>query len=468
MMEKGELPTSTVPVPDDVQCVMKKLRDNGYESFLVGGCVRDTLLKQTPKDYDVTTNARAGQVKALFEADGFHVIETGLKHGTVTVISRSTPVEVTTYRVDGTYSDGRHPDSVTFADGIGEDLSRRDFTINAMAYSPQDGFVDLFGGTEDLTNGLIRCVGDPQKRFEEDALRILRALRFASVLGFAIEPRTSACIREQKHLLNRLAKERVTAELFGLLCGKGAENVLREYNDVIAEVLPPIAPMFGFSQDNPHHIYDVWEHTLHVVANVPPDRTLRLAALLHDVGKPHCRTTDSDGVGHFYGHAEIGEDICRDIFDRLLRTDKKTASRVMLLVRYHDEPITPSRRILHRRLSKYGEEVLRQLLTLHRGDVMGQAPAYRGRLEELDEAERILDELIRENACLRLSDMHIGGGDLIAMGIPPGRQIGVILNALLTEVCDGRIQNQADALKARASELIQQTHEWNKDNPKKD
>ncbi|MBQ4397760.1 MAG: HD domain-containing protein [Clostridia bacterium] len=456
MTETEKAAQHTIPIPDNVLCVMKKLRNSGYESFVVGGCVRDALLGKTPKDYDITTNALPLQVKTLFAQNGFRVIETGLRHGTVTVLSNGTPVEVTTYRIDGAYSDGRHPDSVTFSDGIADDLSRRDFTINAMAYSPDAGFVDLFGGAEDLKNKRICCVGNPQKRFEEDALRMLRALRFSSVLGFAIAPETSDQIHRQKHLLEHLAKERITAEFLGLLCGQNASGVMREYRDIIAEILPPIAPMFGFAQHNLHHDADVWEHTLRVVDAVPSDDiVLRLAALLHDVGKPHCFTADADGVGHFYGHPAISADICEQIFSRYLRTDKKTASRVTLLVKSHDEPLLPpSRRILHRRLTKYGEEVLRQLLALHRADVIGQAPAYRGRLDELDEAERILDTLVQENACMRIGDLALNGRDLQNMGVAPGPPIGALLRALLSEVCDGVTPNTPDALRARAAQLI--------------
>lgn len=443
-----------MPIPDNIRKVLEKLHHSGYESFLVGGCVRDNLLGKTPKDYDVTTNARVAQTKAVFEGtEGFRVIETGVKHGTVTVLSGGSPVEVTTYRVDGAYSDGRHPDSVTFSDGIEDDLSRRDFTMNAIAYSPEAGFVDLFGGAEDIGRGMIRCVGEPDQRFAEDALRILRALRFASILGFTIEPHTADSIHRQKALLGRLAKERVTAELFGLLCGEHAAEILREYSDVAAEVLPPLAPMFGFPQDNPHHIYDVWEHTLQVVAHVPPDRTLRLAALLHDAGKPHCKTTDSSGTGHFYGHGAISAAISREIFETSLRTDKKTAERVTLLVQIHDEPLPSTRKVIHRRLAKYGEEVMRQLLALHRADILGQSPAFLGRLAELDEAERILDTLIAENVCMKTGDLHISGTDLLYIGFTRGPQLGETLRKLLDEVCEGSLQNEKAALRARASAL---------------
>lgn len=448
-----------MPVPASAGKVLQKLSEGGFEGFLVGGCVRDNLLGKSPKDYDVTTNARVSQTKALFEgAEGFRVIETGVQHGTLTVLSDGEPIEVTTYRVDGDYSDGRHPDSVTFSDGIEDDLSRRDFTINAIAYAPAVGFVDLFGGQEDLKRGLIRCVGEPDKRFDEDALRILRALRFAAVLGFAIDPATADSLHRKKALLGRLAKERVTAELFGLLCGEHAAEILRDYRDVVAEVLPPVAAMFDFAQDNPYHSYDVWEHTLHVVDNVPSDKVLRLAALLHDVGKPHCKTVDDNGTGHFYGHGEIGAKICHKVFEKYLRTDKKTAERVTLLVQNHDEPLEPTRKIMHRRLAKYGEETLRQLLALHRADVRGQSPEYLGRPDALDEAEQILNQLLTEKVCMKINDLRIDGNDLLTLGFTRGRVLGDTLRQLLDEVCDGSLSNEKAALKARAGELLKQNN----------
>ena len=451
-----------MPLPADVLAVWQRLRECGYEAWLVGGCVRDTLLGQSPKDYDITTNARPAEVTAAFAdvPDG-HVIATGLKHGTVTAVLRGTAVEITTYRIDGAYSDGRRPDSVTFAARVEDDLARRDFTVNAMAYAPawegeKARFLDLFGGADDLRRGVIRCVGQPEKRFGEDALRILRALRFASALGFTVEPRTAEAIHRMRALLGQLAKERVTAELFGLLCGKAAADVLRAFPDVAAEVLPPLAEMFGCAQDNPHHIYDVWEHTLRVIAAVPSDRTLRLAALLHDAGKPRCKSIGSDGVGHFYGHAAESAAIAADIFEHWLRTDKKTAARVTELVRCHDEPLLPERRVMHRRLAKHGEECLRQLLALHRADVRWQAPEYLDRLEALDEAERLLDELVRENVCLRVSDLALHGDDLMAMGIPQGRLVGELLRQLLDEVCAGSLPNTPEALRARVTALAQE------------
>ncbi len=439
-------------IPEAVSDVLARLEAAGFEAYLVGGCVRDWLMGNTPKDYDVTTNALVEQTQEVFR--DFRVVETGIKHGTVTVISEGIPIEVTTYRVDGSYSDGRHPDRVCFTSRLRDDLSRRDFTVNALAYSPARGFVDGFGGTYDLDRKSIRCVGNPDKRFGEDALRILRALRFASVLGFSVEKQTAASLHRNRLLLKKIAKERVTEELLKLLCGDGAERVLREFSDVIAVILPQLTPMFGFAQHNAYHIYDVWEHTLRVVAAVPPDRGLRLAALLHDSGKPRCFTLDENGVGHFYGHANASEEIAKDIFCQSLRLDKATAERVRMLVRYHDEPIEPSRKIVRRRLMKHGETALRDLIALHRADIAGQSPdKMPDRLRQMDEAEQILDELTAEHVCVSVSDLHIRGSDLINSGIPQGKAVGEVLRRLLQEVGEETLQNEPEALRKRALEI---------------
>ena len=439
-------------LPAAVADVLARLEAAGYEAYLVGGCVRDWLMGNTPKDYDVTTNALAEQTQEVFR--NFRVIETGLKHGTVTVLSEGIPVEVTTYRVDGSYSDGRHPDRVTFTSRLRDDLSRRDFTVNAFAYSPTRGFVDAFGGKYDLNKKIIRCVGNPDQRFGEDALRILRALRFASVLGFALEKQTAASIHRNRFLLKKIAKERVTEELMKLLCGDGVESVLREFSDVIAVVLPQIKPMFGFAQHNPYHIYDVWEHTLRVVAAAPADRGMRLAALLHDIGKPRCFFVDEKGVGHFYGHASASEAIAEEIFHDSLRLDKATAERVRMVVRYHDEPIEPSRKIVHRRLMKYGETALRDLIAIHRADIAGQSPdKLQDRMRQMDEVERILDELTAEHVCVSVGDLKIHGSDLMNSGIPQGRMIGEILQALLQDIGKETLDNEPEALRKRALEI---------------
>ena len=447
-------PPKKTDIPAGVLRVLEILENAGYEAWLVGGCVRDSLNGVVPKDYDVTTNALTEEVISAFE--GFRVIGTGLKHGTVTVLSGGMPVEVTTYRVDGLYSDGRHPDSVSFASDIRSDLSRRDFTVNAMAYSPERGYIDLFGGMSDLESGLIRCVGNPERRFGEDALRILRAMRFASVLGFDIETETAAAIHRCRGLLQRIAVERITQELLRLLCGINAGNVLRQYSDVIGEIMPPCLSMIGFEQHNPHHEFDVWEHTLRAVDAAPRETILRLAAFLHDIGKPQCFSSDADGIGHFYGHAAKSEEISREIFAKYIRTDKRTEERVLFLVTHHDEPVIPERKILRRRLAKYGEEPLRQLLALNRADIKGQSAVSAGeRLAGLDQAESILDGLAGESACTTLRSLEINGGDLMAMGVPKGPMIGSILHQLLSEVCDESLTNSGDTLRNRAAELLE-------------
>lgn len=450
-MSEANLNTGSMPVPGCVMQILNELNLNGYESYLVGGCVRDFIMGGTPQDYDIATNASVSEIETIFS--NYKVIETGVKHGTVTIISDGMPIEVTTYRIDGTYSDGRHPDRVTFSSNLTDDLSRRDFTMNAVAYSPRDGFVDVFEGVEYIGREIIKCVGEPDKRFEEDALRILRALRFSAVLGFSVESNTSDSIHRNKALLGRISVERVTSEFFKLICGKNAVKVLREYSDVMAEIFPPLSDMFGFPQDNPYHIYDVWEHTLRVVENVPNTETLKIAALLHDVGKPHCRTTDENGIGHFYGHADISEQISCEILKKYLRTDKKTSEQIITLVKNHGDIFMPDPRCVRRKLIKYGEDTLRQLLALARGDIMAQSPEFIGRLHEIDEVEKILNDVLSKQTCFSLRDLQINGRELMEIGIEQGKIIGDILMRLLDEVLDEHIENEKSALTARAKEI---------------
>ena len=347
-----------------------ELEAAGYEAYLVGGAVRDFVRDSSPaKDWDIATNALPEQVKAVFA--GFRLIETGLKHGTVTVVIDHIQLEITTYRVDGGYTDHRHPDAVSFTRSLKEDLERRDFTMNALAYHPAAGVVDLVGGRADIEAGLVRCVGDPDRRFREDGLRMLRALRFASVYGMTIEPGTAAAVHRNRALLERIAAERVQAELTKLLCGRGAAAVLRSFADVLEVLIPELVPMFGFDQRNPHHDRDVWEHTIAVVEHTPPEPVLRWAALFHDMGKPSCFSL-TDGVGHFFGHAEQGAVMTERILDRL-RFDRDGRERIARLVRYHDMPLTADRKRIKRLLSKHGVEAARQLIGLHRADTLGQS-----------------------------------------------------------------------------------------------
>ena len=426
-----------------VNTALELLEAAGYEAYLVGGAVRDFVRDSSPaKDWDIATNALPEQVKAVFA--GFRLIETGLKHGTVTVVIDHIQLEITTYRVDGGYTDHRHPDAVSFTRSLKEDLERRDFTMNALAYHPAAGVVDLVGGRADIEAGLVRCVGDPDRRFREDGLRMLRALRFASVYGMTIEPGTAAAVHRNRALLERIAAERVQAELTKLLCGRGAAAVLRSFADVLEVLIPELVPMFGFDQRNPHHDRDVWEHTIAVVEHTPPEPVLRWAALFHDMGKPSCFSLTEDGVGHFFGHAEQGAVMTERILDRL-RFDRDGRERIARLVRYHDMPLTADRKRIKRLLSKHGVEAARQLIGLHRADTGGQSAVCKPRLAVFDTMDAIVEEILREEACFSLKDLAVNGTDMLDLGFR-GREIGAVLQKCLDAVLDERAANDREEL----------------------
>ena len=430
-------------LPPPVQSILSRLHAAGFTAYAVGGCVRDTLLGVPPKDWDICTSALPAQMKEVFA--GEHVVETGLQHGTLTVVLNHVPYEITTYRVDGAYTDHRHPDSVSFVDQIDQDLSRRDFTINAMAIGNQGELIDLFHGRQDLANHLIRCVGNPSQRFEEDALRILRALRFASVLDFSIAPDTAEAIRKLYPTLEKVAAERIRVELVKLLCGPGVGRILREFTEIIVYLIPCLQPAVGYQQDNPHHLYTVWEHTVRAVENVPPEPALRLTMLLHDSGKPFTRTTDENGVGHYYGHQAYSARLAGEVLEKL-RFDRALSDRVVRLVEAHDIPLSSERNILLRRLNQFGEQDLRALFQIHQADRIATGtrnPAHaRQHCEELNAA---LDELLSQKPCFTLKDLAVNGKDLLALGFQ-GKEIGDRLNFLLNQVMDGQVENQREAL----------------------
>ena len=423
-------------IPDFVREAISRLETAGFSAYLVGGCVRDARMGRTPGDYDVTTSALPEETAAVFA--GERVIETGLKHGTVTVLLGGAPVEITTFRVDGAYSDARHPDSVRFTRSLEEDLARRDFTVNAIAWNPREGFVDPFGGAADIRAGVLRCVGDPDARFREDALRILRLLRFSAVLGFSAAPETLAAARENRALLRRISPERVAAELCKLVCGDAVRRVVLDETDILGEVLPELLPLRGFDQRNPNHCFDVLEHAAAACEAVPPEPEIRLAALLHDVGKPACFFLGDDGLGHFYGHAQRGAETV-DALLRRLRFGNESRERITALVRYHDVPIEPSERGALRALRKYGPDLLFPLLRLKRADALAHAPgtAREERLARSDALEVLVRELLARSACFSLHDLAVKGGDLIAAGFSPGPAVGQALNALLDAVTGG-------------------------------
>lgn len=441
----------TMDMPKNVDTAINLLQSAGFEAYAVGGCVRDSLLGKTPNDWDITTSAKPEDMKSVF-AD-FHCIDTGIKHGTVTVVIDGEPLEITTFRLDGEYEDNRHPKSVTFTSNLGADLGRRDFTVNAMAYSKKTGTVDLFGGENDLKNKIIRCVGDPDRRFNEDALRILRALRFASALDFEIEEKTAQSLLKNRALLGNISEERIAKELLKLVCGKGAKRILTDFAPVLFEILPELQPMYKNSHDNPHHCYDIYEHTLIAVESIDPEPTLRFAMLLHDCGKPAVKKFDENGVAHFYGHQRISAEISAQILARL-KVSNKFRDEILFLVSNHDRwELYENTEKMPRYLSKFGLDGVLNLLKVMRADVFAQSPEYRYRLDQIADAEETAKNLAAQKPCLSLSELQINGRTLMDIGIPQGRKLGAVLAQLLDEVIDGVTKNTQEALTTRAREI---------------
>lgn len=442
--DKDKSSKLTIELPDSVRLLLNKLHNAGYEAYVVGGCVRDSLLGLTPNDWDICTSATPDEVKACFAE--FKSIDTGLKHGTITVLVDDVPYEVTTFRKDGFYSDFRRPNSVTFVSDLKEDLSRRDFTINAMAYSEETGLIDYFGGKDDLTNKYLRCVGDPMKRFDEDALRILRALRFAACYALFIVPGTATAIRESCEKLQHIAAERIRVEMTKLLMGSAALGILNGYSDVVATVIPELWVCIGFNQNNKWHKYNVYEHIAHAVANYKgDDPAIKWALLFHDIGKPLCYTADKNG-GHFYGHPAVSARLATEIVNRL-RFDNKTADAILELVEHHDIQLAPTYRAARRMLNALGEERCWQLLQVKRADALAHAPrAQEESLPKVKQMSQILKEVLAAEQCFSLKDLAVTGKDLMELGISQGPMVGQTLHHLLTCVMDDRIPNQKNRL----------------------
>lgn len=432
-----------INLPTSVREIISRIEGAGYEAYAVGGCIRDSVRGDTPEDWDICTNALPEAVESIFS--GMRVIETGLQHGTVTVMIDRVGYEITTYRTEGSYSDRRKPDFVKFVSELREDVNRRDFTINAMAYNDKNGLQDYFGGREDLENGIIRCVGDADARFNEDALRILRAMRFAARFDFTIAPETAAAMHKNKALLSYVSRERISAELMKLLRGCGAAHILREFSDILLEFIPDIEPCIGFDQHSVYHSHDVWEHTLAAVEAAEPDSVVRLAVLLHDIGKPSCFTIDEKG-GHFYGHAEIGARLADDIIKRL-KMSNDIRRTVTTLIRYHDGFRAMGEKGMKRLINKIGMDNTRLLLKVFYADTIAHAEKFvPERLKLLDELTAALDRIESSNECFSLKDLAMNGKDLIAMGIEPGRDLGNMLNKMLEAVIDGRADNTRESL----------------------
>lgn len=427
-----------------VRRILQTLDGAGFDAYLVGGCVRDLLRGVEPHDWDICTSALPEETEQCF-ADR-RVIETGLKHGTVTVLEEGEPYEITTYRTEGPYSDSRRPDFVRFVPNLEEDLARRDFTMNAISMDLQGNLRDPYGGADDIKSRLIRCVGEPDQRFQEDGLRVMRALRFAAVFGYEIEEQTAQAVHENRTMLDWVAAERINAELCKLLVGQNAGDVLRQYPDVLCQFWPQLGPLVTLEQHNPWHCWGGWEHTIHALEAVPTDVTLRLAMLLHDIGKPACKSTDEQGVDHFYGHPAVSAQLADQML-QALKFDNKTRERVVLLVARHDAQLPPRSQVIRRWLNRLGPETFFQLLEVKRADNMGQAPEkVQDRLGELDVIRAKAEQILAEQQCLTLKDLAVDGRDVIAAGIEPGPEIGRILEGLLGRILDGEIQNDRSIL----------------------
>jgi len=430
-------------LPRDVQIIIRILNEHGKEAYVVGGCVRDSLLNNMVHDWDITTSATPDEIKEIFK--NFQVITTGIKHGTVTVLVAGTPYEITTFRQDGNYEDHRHPDQVLFTSSLIDDLKRRDFTINAMVYHSNTGVIDPYAGAEDLKNKLIRAVGNPNDRFKEDALRILRALRFSIQLGFDIEENTSKAMLENKDLLNSISKERITAELYKMLQYPIKDQFLK-YKDIIGVIIPELIPTFDFDQRNKYHIHNVYEHMLYVVDGCKTDNPdIKFAALLHDIGKPKSFTLDQNGFGHFYGHPNRSYEIATQVLQNDVRLSKKQMNRVLNLVLFHDMVLT-SKKAVKKALNKLDPDFLSDWFILKQADIDDHIYKEGFKSINIPLLQGYIKEILSEESCFSLKDLAINGNDLIAIGYKQGKIIGQMLNEALQEVMNETILNEKEAL----------------------
>lgn len=428
-------------IPQQVRLALSMMEQAGFEAYIVGGCVRDFLLGRKPADFDITTNALPDQTQEVFK--NFKCIDIGKKHGTIAVMIDKMQIEITTYRIDGEYSDKRHPESVEFSSNLSDDLSRRDFTINAMAYNEKTGTADCFGGKQDLEAHIIRCVGEPEKRFDEDALRIIRAIRFAAQLDFEIEPATKKCIFELKDTLKLISAERLRTELQKLLMGKAALKILLEYHEVLEVFIPEIAPCIGFDQHSRYHEYDVWEHISRSVINSIDNLLIRTVMLFHDIAKPACFMLDERGVGHFKEHPEKGAEMALDIMKRL-KYDNKSIKEVTALIKYHDVRFR-TKQDIKKVMSATGRELFFKLIDVQNADALSKDGELPSSINDLDWVRKTAEEIIADGDCLCITEMDIKGEDLMAMGIS-GQLIGKTLSYLLGELLEDRLENRHDVL----------------------
>ena len=435
-----------IALPEKVSAVIHTLQDHGYEAYAVGGCVRDAMLKRTPEDWDIATSAMPEETKALFR----RTIDTGIQHGTVTVLVGKEGFEVTTYRIDGKYEDNRHPSQVAFTRSLQEDLLRRDFTINAMAYNDSDGLVDIFGGTEDLGRGIIRCVGNAMERLSEDALRILRGVRFAAQLGFAVEKETQEAMGILAPTLQNISAERIQVELVKMMVSPIPDTLRLSYElGITREFLPEFDDMMETEQETPHHMYNVGEHTLHALMNIRPEKVLRLAMLLHDTGKPSMKTMDAEGVAHFKKHAVRSEEIARTVLRRL-KFDNDTIRSVTKLVLYHDCRMPAEAKYVRRAINKIGVELFPLYLEVRRADILSQSEYCREeKMQSIADTERLYREIMEAGQCVELKTLAVTGKDLLDAGMRPGKAMGDTLNRLLQLVLEHPEWNTKEELLRR-------------------
>ncbi|MCQ2751548.1 MAG: CCA tRNA nucleotidyltransferase [Coriobacteriales bacterium] len=434
--------------------LLKILHKNSFDAYVVGGCVRDTLLEIVPKDWDICTNARPQEVKTILNNNSIKCFETGIKHGTVTAVYNNKNYDITTFRSEGNYSDNRHPDSVEFEPTIDLDLSRRDFTINALAYNKKAGLIDLFEGKKCLENKIIKCVGVPRARFEEDALRIIRALRFSATLGFKIEKETHSAILECAPLLKNISAERLRDEFLKLICGNYAAPILLNYTQVLKYIIPEIEKMSGFNQQCKYHDMDVWQHSVKTCMCVKPKPIIRFAALFHDIGKPFCFRIDEKGVGHFPGHAKIGEQKVKNTCESL-HTSKNFKNKVAELVKYHDRDIRFSQKSLRKLILKIGKKQTKNLVIIRFADTFAHS-TYKlsENLTYWSKELQLYQKTVNSMQVFKINELKIDGNDIIKLGIEPGPKVGQILNKLFEEVVNNTLKNKRKTLKKRAKYLV--------------
>lgn len=441
-----------IEIPEKANYIIKTIQAAGFEAFVVGGCVRDSILGRVPGDWDITTSAKPEQVKELFQ----RTIDTGIQHGTVTVMLEKEGFEVTTYRIDGEYEDSRHPKEVIFTPNLTEDLKRRDFTINAMAYNDDAGLIDIFGGIDDINARIIRCVGEARERFSEDALRMMRAVRFSAQLDYEIEEKTAAAIKELAPTLKNISAERIQVELVKMMTSNHPEKIRDAYRLGITEVFfPEFDKAMETEQNHPHHMYSVGEHIIHSVCNIDNDKILRLSMLLHDIGKPNTLVIDEKGITHFHDHPVVGEAMAKEILKRL-KFDNDTIRAVSRLVRYHDygNGVEPTMKIVRRGVNLIGDDIFPLLFTVRRADVCAQSMyMHEEKMELIDKWEACYQEILKEGQCVSLKTLALSGKDLIDFGIKPGPELGEALNHLLEIVLDNPEYNTREKLLNILSEI---------------